>query len=275
MKRSGPNAVEAPDSPAAVHREIDPQRLIGSSPAFDANVARLVRVAAIGDMLADIAHEMNQPLFIIQNYAQATISSLTNSGQIDRDSLLSFARQIAIAIEGAGRFANQVRQFGSKSEPSPAYNDVGEIVDSAIVLVGSDLRRRRIAVQTDFAEGATRIFADRGLIVEVLVFLLKNACEACDALPIAEGQITVRTRMDDECIRISVLDQGIGLPEVDSSTLFEPFYTTKVDKLGIGLSVSRSIVEAARGRLWAEANSPRGSILHFTLPRGPEVTVGK
>jgi C4-dicarboxylate-specific signal transduction histidine kinase len=289
MKGAGANPVgRARESPAEtidlsqigttapmLDREVEAQRLVAPPLAFDAKASHLARLAAIGDMLAGIAHEISQPLFAIQNYAQATIYSLSNSAPVDRDALLSFARQIATAVERAGGIANQLRAFGSKSDPCPAYNNIGEIVESAIELVRPDLRRKRIVVQTDLADDATTVFADRGLIVQVLVFLLKNACEACDALPIAEARIAIRTRPEDDFIRISMLDEGVGLPHVDLSTLFEPFFTTKADNLGIGLSVSRSIVEAARGRLWAEANSPRGSIFHFMLPRGPEVSVGK
>jgi signal transduction histidine kinase len=285
MKGAGANPVGgAREAPAAtierqgaaaaptLERELDPQRRAAPI-ELDAHVAHLARLAAIGDMLAGIAHEISQPLFAIQNYVQAMIYSLGNSGPVDRDALLSFARQIAMAVERAGGIANHLRAFGSKSDPFPAYSSVGEIVESAIELVRPDLRRKRIAVDIDLAGDSTTVFADRGLIVQVLVLLLKNSCEACESSPTAEGQITVRSRLEAGDIRISVLDEGVGLPQVDLSTIFEPYYTTKPDSLGIGLFVSRSIVEAARGRLWAEANVPRGSIFHFTLPRGPEVPV--
>jgi two-component system sensor kinase FixL len=263
--------------PSEVRKRRRQMKGAGANPIGPAreSPAHLARLAAIGDMLAGIAHEISQPLFVIQNYTQAAIHSLTNSSPVDGDALLTFARQIALAVERAGGIANQLREFGSKSKPCPAHNNLRQIVDSALELVRPDLRRQRIDVETDFAENATTIFADRGLIVQVLMLLLKNACEACEALPDAESRIVVRTRSDHDDIQISVLDQGVGLPDVDRSTLFEPFYTTKPDSLGIGLSVSRSIVEAARGRLWAETNSPRGSIFHFTVPSGPEVLVGQ
>jgi two-component system, LuxR family, sensor kinase FixL len=282
MKGAGANPIDrARESPAETleltqNRAPDVPRSISPPPAIDANLPQLARMAAIGDMLAGIAHEISQPLYAIQNYAQAMIYSLSNPAPVDRDTLLTFARQIATNVERGGGIAHQLRSFCSKSEPCPAYNDVRDIVKSAIDLVRPDLRRKRLVVQTDFAEDATKVFADRGLIGQVLVFLLKNVCEACDAQPVAETPVVIRTRSDGEdFIRISVLDQGVGLPHVDLSTLFEPFYTTKADNLGIGLSVSRTIVEAAHGRLWAEANTPRGSIFHFRLPREPEVPVGQ
>ncbi len=135
-----------------------------------------------------------------------------------------------------------------------------------------DVDLRKIAVELHLDEEARTLYADRIQIQQVLVNLLKNACEAIDISGDSSGQITIRTRLETGWVRFSVSDTGGGLPPVDRSKLFEPFFTTKPDGVGIGLAVSRSIVEATHGRLWAEHNARRGAVFHFTVPSGPEVT---
>ena len=133
-----------------------------------------------------------------------------------------------------------------------------------------EARRRQILIHLDFAPKARFLYGDRVQVQQVLVNLLKNACEAIERPSSETGEITVRTRCDGGSIHFSLSDNGCGLPAGDRTKLFEPFFTTKSDGLGIGLAVSRAIIEAVRGRLWAEPNTPRGAVFHFTVPSRKE-----
>ncbi len=134
-----------------------------------------------------------------------------------------------------------------------------------------EANRREIAIELQVEQELQTIYADRIQIQQVLVNLLKNACESIASVGISSGQIVVRVRPEGGRVQFSVSDNGHGLPAVDPSQLFEPFFTTKPEGVGIGLAVSRSIVEGAHGRLWAEANTPHGAVFHFTVPAVPEL----
>jgi signal transduction histidine kinase len=148
---------------------------------------------------------------------------------------------------------------------------VSQLVQEAIDLVLPEANCREIAIQLQVEQELQTVYADRIQIQQVLVNLLKNACESIASVGISSGQIVVRVHPEGGHVQFSVSDNGLGLSAVDPSQLFEPFFTTKPEGVGIGLSVSRSIVEGAHGRLWAEANTPDGAVFHFTVPAEPEL----
>jgi C4-dicarboxylate-specific signal transduction histidine kinase len=284
MKRISASAAKAacempPDEiVAATAQEADSQRS-GAQPVpfsdqstqFESGLAHLARLAALGEMLAGIVHEINQPLFAVQNYARALTIDLTQRTPLDPKKLMASAGQIVLETDRASAIVSRLRDFARKTPPCAAQHDVTQLVQEAVDLVLPEVNRREIGLELQVEQGLQTIYADRIQIQQVLVNLLKNACEAIAGVGISSGQIVVRVRPEGGRVQFSVSDNGAGLPDADSSQLFEPFFTTKAEGVGIGLSVSRSIVEGAHGRLWAEANTPHGAVFHFTVPAVSEL----
>ena len=260
-------------STSAAPNQAPARRLDARKPRFEADLAHVARLAALGEMLAGIAHEISQPLFAIQNFARASNVSLTRSEPVDRDTLHAWTRQITLEADRVCAIIYRLRDFGRAAPPRAArHDDVPQLVQEAVDLVLPQARLRKIVIELDLDNAARTIYADRIQIQQVLVNLLKNACEAIAISGAPSGHVTVCNQPENGCVRFSVSDTGGGLPPVDPSKLFEPFFTTKPDGVGIGLALSRSIVEAAHGRLWAEPDARRGAVFHFTVPSGPEAT---
>jgi C4-dicarboxylate-specific signal transduction histidine kinase len=284
MKRISASAVKAAcEMPAeeivpTTAQEADSQRS-GALPVpfseqnadFESGLAHLARLAALGEMLAGIVHEINQPLFAIQNYARALTIDLTQRTPLDHKKLMASAGQIVLETDRASAIVSRLRDFARKTPPCAAQHDVSQLVQEAIDLVLPEANCREIAIQLQVEQELQTVYADRIQIQQVLVNLLKNACESIASVGISSGQIVVRVHPEGGHVQFSVSDNGLGLSAVDPSQLFEPFFTTKPEGVGIGLSVSRSIVEGAHGRLWAEANTPDGAVFHFTVPAEPEL----
>lgn len=196
---------------------------------------------------------------------------LTQCALLDHKKLMASAGQIVLETDRASAIVSRLRDFARKTPPSATQHDVSQLVQEAIDLVLPEANRREIAVELQVERELQTIYADRIQIQQVLVNLLKNACESIASVGISSGQIVVRVRPEGGRVQFSVSDNGAGLPAVDPSQLFEPFFTTKPEGVGIGLAVSRSLVEGAHGRLWAEANTPHGAVFHFTVPAVPEL----
>ena len=246
----------------------------GSEDHLDPEFAQLSRLAALGGfgaMLTAIAHEINQPLFAIQNYARALTAALSRSrsgngerltlwmGQICKRRTAPVQSSTACAISAAGPPANSPTRSASSRRGSGESD-----------APGSQPPANSCPPRFRFQAGRS-LYADRVQVQQVLVNLLKTRARPSQR----PGHRTRRNYMSRRrcgkgSIHFSVSDNGCGLPRSIGRRLFEPFFTTKSDGLGIGLAVSRAIIEAVRGRLWAEPNTPRGAVFHFTVPSRKE-----
>ena len=234
------------------------------------------RLMTMGEMASSLAHELNQPLAAINNYASGTVA-LVKSGRASPENLLPVLEKTSQQAVRAGMIIKRIREFVKRSEPKRQRSRVSDIVADAVGLAEIETRKRRIRIVTDMRARLPVINVDPVLIEQVLVNLLKNAAEAmADARPDAvDPVIRVEARIidADQCVRISVVDQGPGVDEATAERLFEPFYSTKSDGMGMGLNICRSIIESHRGRLWVVNNvEPDGLVtgctFHFTLPLG-------
>jgi C4-dicarboxylate-specific signal transduction histidine kinase len=230
----------------------------------------------MGEMASSVAHELNQPLTAITNYCSGMVSRVT-AGSIAQEDLVAALRKTAHQAERAGQIIHRIRSFVKRSEPQRQASSARTIVDNAVELAGIELRRRQVAIRTYVAQRLPTLMVDPILIEQVLLNLLKNAAEAIDTaqLPAARRHIELRvvprhTPEDGGAIEFSVTDAGPGLPETVLSRLYEAFFSTKAEGLGIGLSLCRSIVESHRGRMRAQNlyNGPQvvGCRFSFTLP---------
>lgn len=234
------------------------------------------RLMTMGEMASSVAHELNQPLTAITNYCNGMVSRVRNDA-IQKDDLLAALEKTAKQAQRAGQIIHRIRNFVKRSEPQRQLATAAEIIEDAVELAGIELRRRSVAIHTYIAQRLPPLMVDPILIEQVVMNLLKNAAEAIDnaSLPVSRRHIELRVvpKHTPELgghIEFSVTDMGPGLPEEVIARMYEAFFSTKADGLGIGLGLCRSIVESHRGRIRAE-NLYNGSAIvgcrfAFTIP---------
>ncbi len=234
------------------------------------------RLITMGEMASSVAHELNQPLTAITNYCNGMMSRV-RANAIDRDALVAALGKTASQAERAGQIIHRIRAFVKKSEPQRQPAHAKDIVEDAVELAGIELRRRNVEIHHYVAQHLPQLRCDPILIEQVILNLLKNAAEAIDStgMPASRRRIELRVvpRHDAEeggVIEFSVDDCGPGVPDDVRGRLYEAFFSTKVDGMGIGLSLCRSIVESHRGRIRAQnlynAGRVTGCRFSFTLP---------
>lgn len=215
------------------------------------------RLVTMGEMASSLAHELNQPLTAISNYCNGMLTRIEN-GQLSEDTLRTALRKTAHQAQRAGQIIHHIRAFVKKSEPQMVLADVSKIVQEAVELANIELRRHNVRLTHHVAARLPPVLADTILIEQVLINLMKNAAEAVEqaqrppAARTVELRVLPRTVEGSEVIEFSVQDNGKGLPSEMRERLFEAFYSTKQEGMGIGLSLCRSIVEAHQGRLQAD-----------------------
>ncbi|MHB1666645.1 MAG: PAS domain-containing sensor histidine kinase [Thiomonas sp.] len=232
------------------------------------------RLIAMGEMASSLAHELNQPLTAINNYCSGMIARLKNQSMPPQE-LQAALEKTARQAQRAAAVIRRVRDFVKKSEPHRIDCRVQDIVQNTLELAEIDLRRRNVRLFTHIAPGIPQLWADPILVEQVLLNLLRNAAESVDKAQ-RKGlarSIELNISADAHQATFAVRDNGTGVPEDVMAHLFEAFYTTKADGLGIGLNICRSIIEFHQGRLWAENQYNQelvcGCIFSFTLPFQP------
>lgn len=234
------------------------------------------RLMTMGEMASSVAHELNQPLTAITNYCNGMMSRVRGES-IGKDDLLAALEKTAKQAQRAAQVIQRIRAFVKRSEPRRVASQAAEIVEDATDLAQIEMRRRNVQLHTYVAQRLPVMMVDPILIEQVLLNLLKNAAEAIDhaKLPPSRRHIELRVvprHMPDQgaTIEFSVSDTGPGLPEEVLTRMFEAFYSTKADGLGIGLGLCRSIVESHQGRLRVEnlynGESISGCRFSFTIP---------
>jgi PAS domain S-box-containing protein len=238
---------------------------------LEADLAHINRVTTMGELTASLAHELNQPITAVITSARACLRWL------DRDSPeLERARAAALRIEKDGTRAaetiSRVRAFYKKGAPPQVeLLDVNEVAREMLELLSSEATKFSISMRADLAAELPKVRADRVQFQQVFMNLMLNGIEAMKE---TVGELTIKSQLSqDGEVLISISDTGVGLPAEKADQIFEAFFTTKEQGTGMGLVISRSIVESHGGRLWASANDGRGATFHFTLPTEREVHV--
>ena len=231
-----------------------------------AEIARIARVTTMGELAASIAHELNQPLGSIVTTGDACLRWLAaNPPNLDE------ARQAVEAIIRDGTRASSVlvrtRGLLRRGERLRERLDINDVVREVIALLDGELRRNGVSLRTDLPGNLPPVVVDRVLLQQVILNLIMNAIEAMRAVSDRARVLCIRTEEQSSgSIVVLVQDSGVGLDPKQLNRMFEPFYTTKVQGIGMGLTISRSIIEAHGGRLWAVANDGPGSTFCFTVP---------
>jgi len=234
------------------------------------------RLVTMGEMASSVAHELNQPLTAITNYCNGMVSRV-KAESIQKDDLIAALQKTARQAERAGQIIHRIRAFVKRSEPQRQQAHARQIVDDAVDLAGIELRRRNVAIHTYVAQRLPVMMVDPILIEQVVLNLLKNAAEAIDSAQLASARRHIELRVvprhtpeEGGVIEFSVTDMGPGLKEEVIGRLYEAFFSTKAEGLGIGLSLCRSIVESHRGRMRAQnlynGSHVVGCRFAFTLP---------
>lgn len=219
------------------------------------------RLTTMGEMASSLAHELNQPLTAISNYSMGAVAML-KAGNPRPDQLLEALEKAATQAERAGKIISRIREFVKRSEPRRQKVPISRILDNAIAFADIDARKRQVDIASELPDDNPIVLADPILIEQVLLNLLKNGVEAMEQSDYRTLHVKVTEQLP--LIEIAVIDRGHGLR--DPERLFEPFYSTKSEGLGMGLNICRTIIESHHGRLWASANPEGGTIFRFTLP---------
>jgi len=232
-------------------------------------LARVVRVTSLGALTASIAHEVNQPLAGVITNASTCLRMLGADPPNVEGALETARRTIRDGNRAADVIARLRALFGNQGTSAESV-DLNEAAHEVIALLSSELQRHRVILHAELGSHLPRLTGDRIQLQQVILNLLVNAMEAMHGVNDRPRTLLVRTeREDDDRVRMSVQDSGVGLDGQDPDKLFQAFYTTKNGGMGIGLSVSRSIVERHHGRLWAAPNAGPGAVFAFSIPRNP------
>ena len=231
-----------------------------------AELAKMMRVTTIGQLTASIAHEVNQPLSGIITNA-GTCLRMLKSDPPNIDGARETAQRTIRDGNRASEVITRLRTLFNKKQIEVEPFDLNETAREVTALLSAELERNNVIMKHEFSDLPT-VHGDRVQLQQVILNLLRNASDAMSSIEDRPRQVVLRTEREDEHVRLSVRDSGVGFAPEVAAQMFESFYTTKSDGMGVGLSVSRSIIEANHGRLWATANDGPGAIFVFSIPCG-------
>jgi C4-dicarboxylate-specific signal transduction histidine kinase len=234
-----------------------------------AELTRYARVAILGELTASIAHEVNQPLAGVVSSGEACRRWLANQPPNLERATQSVERIIRDADQ-ASKVLQRVRNLVKNTPPKRTRVIVSEAIHEVIVLTRSDVRQNQIRLETQFADDLPPVWVDPIQLQQVCLNLIVNAIESLKGVRDGPRDLLVRTERDPgRDVLVTISDTGSGLDFENTEEIFRAFYSTKPDGMGMGLAVSRSIIEAHGGRLWVSGNLPRGAKFRFTLPLAP------
>jgi two-component system, LuxR family, sensor kinase FixL len=232
-----------------------------------AELAHMSRVTTMGELTASLAHELNQPIAAALTNANTCVRWLTRA-EPDLEEAREAAMRIVKDATRATEIMSRVRSFYRKGTLQRDLVDVNEVVREMLVLLRNEADRYSVSIRTDLAGSLPRVTADRVQLQQVFMNLMLNGLEA---MKTTAGELAIKSQQGpDGQLLISVSDNGVGLPAEKTDQIFNPFFTTKSEGTGMGLAITRSILESHGGRVWVTAGPGRGATFHFTLPSETE-----
>jgi two-component system sensor histidine kinase DctS len=225
------------------------------------------RLITMGELASTLAHELNQPLAAITGYTAGCLNEL-ESQDFSREELKTVLAKLGAQTQRAGRIVRHVHDFVRKSEPRVEACRLVKVIDDAIGLIEPAAKLVNVRIEREALDESLEVMGDEVKIEQVLLNLMRNAIEAMNvaSIPTKQRRLTIRSCLVEDQARIHVIDRGTGIANEVLEKLFTPFFSTKSDGMGMGLSICRSIIEAHRGRLWIENNPEGGTILVISLP---------
>jgi PAS domain S-box-containing protein len=231
------------------------------------DLARISRVTTMGQLTASIGHELNQPLMAVVMNAEACLKWL-DDGNVDLGEARGAAGRVVSEGHRAGQIIDAIRSLARNAPVTFDTLEINSMIESMLAIVRTELRYRDLRVETNLYPGLLHAVGDRIQLQQVMLNLLSNAADAINASETQERRLAIASTMDELGeVRVSVEDSGTGIDPGIVDRIFNPFFTTKREGIGIGLSICRSIIDAHGGRLWAESQVPRGTRFCFVLPQ--------
>ena len=228
-------------------------------------LARVSRLTTMGELAASIAHEVNQPLTAVTNNSSACLRLLAAS-KLEPEVLRRVLEEIVADGNRASAVIARIRAFIKKAPAEKSKLNINEVIQEVLTLTDREIFENRVQLDRQLSVALPLVLADRVQMQQVLLNLMMNGIEAMAAVTNRPRSLCVKSRIDDSGdVLVAVCDSGTGLSS-EADRLFTPFFTTKASGMGMGLSISRSLVESHGGRLWAEPNSPHGAVFCFSLP---------
>jgi signal transduction histidine kinase len=230
-----------------------------------ADFAHMSRVSVMGELVAALSHEITQPIASAHNNARAAQNFLDLQPP-DLGEVREALRCIVGDTHRAGDIIGSIQEQIKKAPPRKERFDLNAAINEIIVLGRNTIINNGVSVQTRLSDGLTPIHGDRVQLQQVILNLLLNAVEAMGSMEAGAREMLISTEQDRTGLLVAVRDSGPGIDPSHLERVFDAFYTTKSNGMGMGLLICRSIIDAHGGRLWVEANEPRGAIFQFTLP---------
>ena len=228
------------------------------------------RLGTMRVMATRLAHELNQPRTSIVNYTSGCVQRI-QAGQPDLQELVTVLDEASSEARRAGEIIKRIRRFVQKREPARTPIDILELIQEVLHLMRYDLRSQGIQTHLEVEERLPTLQGDRIQLQQVLLNLLRNSVQAMNGTAMKHRRLTIGASTDNgDSLTLFVRDAGCGLGHADPDRMFEPFYTTREDGTGMGLAISRTIIEAHGGRLWATDNADGGCTFRFSLPQHSE-----
>ena len=234
-----------------------------------AELAHLSQVLSMAELTASIAHEINQPLTAVVTHGHACVEWLSASPPNLEKTRQTIERMIQDGTR-AGAVLSRIRALFKKEAPAKDWFDMNEVIHELTVFLRDEAVRRRITIRTDLVPGLTKVKADRVQLQQVVLNLMMNGMDAVVETTGRPRELLLSAREEDSELLVRVEDSGIGLNAETAEKIFQPFFTTKPHGIGMGLSISRSIIESHEGHLWAVPRPTGGAVFQFTLPIRPK-----
>jgi C4-dicarboxylate-specific signal transduction histidine kinase len=233
---------------------------------LEADLAHANRLSIMGELTASLAHEITQPIASARNNARAALNFLDK-----RPPDLGEIREALGCLVGdtdrAGNIIDRIRDQVRKAPPRKDSFDLNEAINEAVILARSAITKHSVSVQIRFTDGLLPVRGDRVQLQQVALNLILNAVDAMSSVEAGARELVISTEKAQTHVLVKVCDCGPGIDAENLDRVFEAFYTTKPGGVGMGLSICRSIIDAHGGRLWADANEPRGAVFQFILPK--------
>jgi len=250
----------------AVDRRFDAQSLELALAEANIKLDQMSRIATVGEMAASIAHEINQPLAAVVANGSASLRWLAMKPPDLEEARGALTRAVREANR-AGEVITRIRALLTRASPEMRSVNANEIVQEVLSLINNELLKNGVTVKAELAADAPPVLGDRIQLQQVILNLVRNAIDAMSTIRERPRELRLRSVKDTDSVLIQIEDSGSGLDPAQAERIFEPFFTTKPQGLGMGLSISRSIIEAHGGRLWAGPGRSHGAIFQFTLPK--------
>ena len=234
---------------------------------LESDLAHMNRLSMMGELAASLAHEITQPIAAARNNARAALNFL-NKQAPDLGEVREALGCVVGDADRAGLIVDRIRDHIKKAPPRKHRFDLNEAINEVIVLARSAIAENGVSVQTRLTEGLAPVEGDRVQLQQVILNLVLNAAEAMSAVDKGTRELLISTEQSrTNGVLVAVRDSGPGIDPEQIERVFDAFYTTKFSGVGMGLSICRSIIDAHGGRMWADANEPRGAAFQFILPR--------